>query len=69
VLTRSAAAWERVGAVLWPGFSGVVIVEAVKEVYAALPRAEKQRFARLKPAMFQTRPNHRDLPPSGSAMR
>lgn len=66
VLMRSAAAWERVGAVLWPGFSGVVIVEAVKEVYAALPRAEKQRFARLKPAMFQARPTQRNLPASGS---
>lgn len=65
VLMRAATVWERVGAVMWPGFSGVVIVEAVKEVYAVLPRAEKSRFARLKPAMLHTQPTRRDLPGDG----
>jgi len=34
-LLRSAVAWERIGTWLWPGFAGVIIVEATKQVYAA----------------------------------
>lgn len=34
-LLRSAVAWEQVGIRLWSGFSGVIIVEATKQVYAA----------------------------------
>jgi hypothetical protein len=34
VLPSAALVWERVGARLWPAFSGVLIVEAVKQVYA-----------------------------------
>ncbi|MEM8743629.1 MAG: class I SAM-dependent methyltransferase [Pseudomonadota bacterium] len=37
VLLRSAVAWERVGTVLWPGFCGVNIVEATKQIYGATP--------------------------------
>lgn len=50
ILLRSAIAWERIGAVLWPGFSGVNIVEATKQVYAASPdgRAERVR-GKLQP--------------------
>tara|TARA_R110002110_G_scaffold5945_16_gene30083 strand:+ start:1423 stop:2175 length:753 start_codon:yes stop_codon:yes gene_type:complete len=36
-LLRSAAAWERVGNILWPRFSGVIMVEATKQIYAATP--------------------------------
>lgn len=36
-LVRSAAAWERVGRMLWPRFSGVIMVEATKQIYAATP--------------------------------
>ncbi len=36
-LLRSAAAWERVGQMLWPRFSGVILVEATKQIYAATP--------------------------------
>jgi len=32
-----ASAWERIGGLLWPAFSGVIIVEAGKQVYAAAP--------------------------------
>jgi SAM-dependent methyltransferase len=46
---RSAAAWERAGAMLWSPFAGVHIVEATKEVYRAIPaRRERQR---LMPAL------------------
>lgn len=34
-LVRSAAAWERAGHLLWPRFSGVIMVEATKQIYAA----------------------------------
>ena len=33
-LPSAALVWERVGARLWPVFSGVIIVEAIKQVYA-----------------------------------
>src|SRR5208337_5203680 len=33
-LRSAALVWERVGARLWPAFSGVLIVEAIKQVYA-----------------------------------
>ena len=36
-LLRSASAWERVGHMLWPRFSGVIMVEATKQIYAATP--------------------------------
>ena len=44
-LPSAALAWERIGARLWPAFSGVIIVEAIKQVYAALPvKAKKPVF-------------------------
>src|SRR5690606_2019837 len=44
---RSAAAWERIGARFFPTFSGVVIIEAGKQLYAGTMKPAKQRrFAR-----------------------
>ncbi len=45
-LLRSAIAWERIGSWLWPGFGGVIIVEATKQVYAAgaTQRAQKRKI-------------------------
>jgi SAM-dependent methyltransferase len=43
MLLRSAAAWERMGASLSPAFSGVIIVEARKEVVAPIGKAAKAR--------------------------
>jgi hypothetical protein len=37
--------WERLGKTLWPGLSGVLIVEATKSLYALVPPA-KLRVAR-----------------------
>ena len=37
LVLRSAPAWERLGSWLSPAFSGVIIVEAVKQVYAIPP--------------------------------
>ena len=50
-LVRWATAFERVGARLWPGFAGVIIVEARKELMGAIPKAAPARRAeRLAPA-------------------
>ena len=51
VIMRSAPAWERVGMSLWPGFSGVLIIEAIKQVRAVSgERVRNGAFAPLKPA-------------------
>ena len=50
ILLRSAVAWERMGAIFWPAFSGVNIVEATKQVYAATPKGKAERVrGRLYP--------------------
>ncbi len=41
ILLRSAIAWERVGARLIPGFAGVIIVEAAKELIAPIAKPKK----------------------------
>jgi SAM-dependent methyltransferase len=50
-LVRWATAFERVGARLWPGFAGVIIVEARKELMGAMPKgATGRRQVRLATA-------------------
>jgi SAM-dependent methyltransferase len=50
-LVRWATVFERIGARLWPGFAGVIIVEARKELMGAVPAtAPARRTARLAPA-------------------
>jgi SAM-dependent methyltransferase len=46
MLMRSAAAWERIGRRWFPGFAGVVLVEATKQIYAkpAAARAPRRRL-------------------------
>lgn len=44
-LLRSAPALERLGAALLPGFEGVWIVVATKEIYAPVPVRRQRRFA------------------------
>jgi SAM-dependent methyltransferase len=48
VLMRWPVFWERLGLVLWPGFSGVIIVEATKQVYAAMPVRETAQKVRRR---------------------
>jgi SAM-dependent methyltransferase len=43
VLLRSASAWERLGARYFPSFTGVVMVEAGKQIYAAPRHASAAR--------------------------
>ncbi len=47
MLLRSATAWERLGAGISPAFSGVLIVEARKELMAPIGKAAKARTLRL----------------------
>jgi SAM-dependent methyltransferase len=56
---RTGAVWERVGVTLWPAFSGVIIVEAVKQLYQGVPVRDR---ARVRPAF---RPAL--VPPAASA--
>jgi len=42
---RSGVTWERLGARLWPGFSGVIIVEASKAVRKAIPARPRRSLA------------------------
>jgi SAM-dependent methyltransferase len=46
VLLRWPLFWERLGLVLWPAFSGVILVEATKQVYAAVPAREVRKVKR-----------------------
>jgi SAM-dependent methyltransferase len=48
-LVRSAPAWERVGLRLSPAFAGVLMVEAIKEVYAMSGARRQRKLARLRP--------------------
>jgi SAM-dependent methyltransferase len=67
VLT-SAPAWERIGLWVSPAFSGVIIVEAVKQVYAISGGRRARRLVpKLKPALatFQA---PREAPRSGGPL-
>jgi hypothetical protein len=46
VLIKWPLFWERLGLVLWPAFSGVILVEATKQVYAAVPARETRSVRR-----------------------
>ena len=46
VLLKWPVFWERLGLVLWPAFSGVILVEATKQIYAAVPVSETRNVRR-----------------------
>jgi SAM-dependent methyltransferase len=48
ILLKWPVFWERLGLVLWPAFSGVIMVEATKQVYAAMPVRETAQKARRR---------------------
>ncbi len=58
ILLRSSTAWERVGAGASPGFCGVLIVEASKELMAPIGRPAKAR--RLRQLVPSASPARRD---------
>ena len=52
-MARWADAFEQAGSRLWPGFAGVVLMEAVKQTFAVKPKAQpvrRRRAGALKPA-------------------
>jgi SAM-dependent methyltransferase len=57
---RTGGAWERIGTTLWPGFAGVIIVEATKQLYQGIPARRRGRAKQpvLSPAL---------IPPGASA--
>ena len=48
-LLRAAPAWERAGAKLWPGFAGVILVEATKSLATPVAQVTVQRASRGTP--------------------
>ncbi len=50
LMMRSAAAWESVGARLWPRFSGILMLEASKQIYAVSAEPRRLRVLRPVPA-------------------
>ena len=48
LLMRWPGFWERLGLILWPTFSGAILVEATKQVYAASPVRETERRMRRR---------------------
>ena len=47
---RTGSVWERVGSVIWPGFAGVIIVEATKQLYQGIPA---RRMAQVREPVFR----------------
>ena len=61
---KSAAAFERAGNRLWPGFAGVLMVEARKETVAPLGEAVSARRARLLPVTMPTGAKRKEVEPA-----
>ena len=53
-LLKSAHAWEKLGSKVWPAFSGMLIVEAMKSVYATIPESKERVAGRFVPARATT---------------
>jgi SAM-dependent methyltransferase len=51
IIMRAANWWENAGQRFWPRFSGILIVEAEKQVYA-VPAMRKARARRAEPALL-----------------
>ncbi|MCX5494599.1 methyltransferase domain-containing protein [Kaistia dalseonensis] len=51
---RSGKGWDKIGAILWPAFPGVLIVEATKLIYQGLParRTSRRSMPVLQPALI-----------------
>jgi SAM-dependent methyltransferase len=59
-LPSAALAWERIGIRLWPAFAGIVIVEAVKQVYAGVRVLVKKPAFAPVPALTGLSPARRE---------
>lgn len=59
VMLKAAEAWENIGSRWFPLFGGVVLVEATKQIYAAVPPRVRRRRRQLLPAPTATAPVRR----------
>jgi SAM-dependent methyltransferase len=50
-MARWAEGFEQVGSRLWPGVSGVLLMEAVKQTFAVKPRAARARRLAVRPVL------------------
>ncbi len=50
-LLKSASVWERIGGWFWPGFSGVIVVEATKQVFAPIAVGRRRLGRQIKPVL------------------
>lgn len=53
---RWADGFEQVGARLWPGFAGLVLIEAVKQTFAVKPRGARARVRSYAPGILAPTP-------------
>jgi SAM-dependent methyltransferase len=51
-LLRDGLRWEAMGSRIWPRFSGVLLAEATKQVYALAPDGGARRRVRAKPVLL-----------------
>ena len=59
---RWADSFEQVGALLWPGFAGLVLIEAVKQTFAVKPRGARARVRSYAPGVLTPSPATRQAP-------
>lgn len=50
-LARWAEGFEQVGSRLWPGFAGLMLMEAVKQTFAVKPRGHRVRARAMRPVL------------------
>ncbi len=60
LLHAAAPMAEWLGSLLWPGASGVMVVEAVKQVYAFAPARRQRRLLPRLPPVLSPQPARRD---------
>lgn len=56
LLLRAARAWERAGARVWPGFSGVLLVDAAKDMMAPIGVVRSARGRVARPVLAAPQP-------------
>ena len=56
VAARWAEGFEQVGARLWPRFSGLILMEAVKQTFAVKPRGSRARVRVFAPGVLAPSP-------------
>lgn len=51
-MARWAEGFEQAGSRLWPGFAGLLLMEAVKQTFAVKPKGVRQRIGVVRPALL-----------------